>query len=77
MWHKIEKNDSVIRNASKGDHLRFIGDSGDLIGDIEETYLILEIYNEIIEYVSVKNEKVKIKEINRFETGNWYFKKTL
>ncbi len=72
MWHKIIENDSVFRNASKGDYLRFIADSGDLIADVELNYQILEKYDDKIEYINLQNEKVKIDRIRRFETGNWY-----
>lgn len=77
MWHKILKNDTVIRNASKGDYLRFIGDSGDLIADIEEIHQILNIFNDKIEYVNLRNEKTRIDPVQRFESGNWYISKTM
>lgn len=72
MWHKILKNDTVIRSAGKGDFLRFIADSGDLIADIEMNYRILEKHGDKIEYVNLANERVKIDPIHKFESGSWY-----
>lgn len=74
MWHKIVTNDIIIRNCRQGDYLRFIGDSGDLIGDIQFTYIIIGKYGDVIEYADLKFANVKTDDIQRFERGNWYIK---
>jgi hypothetical protein len=72
MWNKISSEDNIADLTSIGSYLRFIGDSGDLIGDIIETFIIINKVGEKVKLLNINNGSEKEKECNQLVYGSWY-----